>query len=148
MMPSPQQDCRLTSFAVFPNGGRMMPSPQQDCRLTSFAVFPNGGLMMPSPQQYCRLTSFAVFPNGGLTQSLCKSEAFAGHFYFSEISSKLESLPNKNAPTLCVEAFVPRTGIEPALPCDNQILSLARLPIPPSGLNRVAILVHARKSAK
>lgn len=29
---------------------------------------------------------------------------------------------------------VPRTGIEPALPCDNQILSLARLPIPPSGL--------------
>lgn len=29
--------------------------------------------------------------------------------------------------------FVPRTGIEPALPCDNQILSLARLPIPPSG---------------
>ena len=30
--------------------------------------------------------------------------------------------------------FVPRTGIEPALPCDNQILSLARLPIPPSGL--------------
>ena len=32
---------------------------------------------------------------------------------------------------------VPRTGIEPALPCDNQILSLARLPIPPSGLFRM-----------
>ena len=30
-------------------------------------------------------------------------------------------------------SFVPRTGIEPALPCGNQILSLARLPIPPSG---------------
>jgi hypothetical protein len=30
--------------------------------------------------------------------------------------------------------FVPGTGIEPALPCDNQILSLTRLPIPPSGL--------------
>ncbi len=29
--------------------------------------------------------------------------------------------------------YVPRTGIEPALPCDNQILSLARLPVPPSG---------------
>jgi saccharopine dehydrogenase (NAD+, L-lysine-forming) len=29
---------------------------------------------------------------------------------------------------------VPRTGIEPALRCRNQILSLARLPIPPSGL--------------
>ena len=30
--------------------------------------------------------------------------------------------------------FVPRTGIEPALPFDNKILSLARLPVPPSGL--------------
>ena len=29
--------------------------------------------------------------------------------------------------------LVPRTGIEPALPFDNKILSLARLPIPPSG---------------
>ncbi len=28
---------------------------------------------------------------------------------------------------------VPRTGIEPALPFENKILSLARLPIPPSG---------------
>lgn len=28
---------------------------------------------------------------------------------------------------------VPRTGIEPALPFDNKILSLARLPVPPSG---------------
>jgi len=30
---------------------------------------------------------------------------------------------------------VPRTGIEPAHPCERQILSLLRLPIPPSGLN-------------
>src|SRR5690348_14847893 len=29
---------------------------------------------------------------------------------------------------------VPGTGIEPALPCENQILSLTRLPVPPSGL--------------
>ena len=36
-------------------------------------------------------------------------------------------------------AFVPRTGIEPALPCDNQILSLARLPVPPSGLGGAKI---------
>ena len=28
---------------------------------------------------------------------------------------------------------VPRTGIEPAHPCGYQILSLTRLPIPPSG---------------
>ena len=40
---------------------------------------------------------------------------------------------------------VPRTGIEPALPCDNQILSLARLPIPPSGHFRLyaPFLCHA-----
>ncbi len=34
-------------------------------------------------------------------------------------------------------ALVPRTGIEPALPFDNKILSLARLPIPPSGLKHI-----------
>ena len=38
-------------------------------------------------------------------------------------------------------AFVPRTGIEPAHCCQYQILSLARLPIPPSGRSdRAAIL--------
>ena len=31
--------------------------------------------------------------------------------------------------------LVPGTGIEPAHPCERQILSLLRLPIPPSGLN-------------
>ena len=30
--------------------------------------------------------------------------------------------------------FVPETGIEPAHPCERQILSLLRLPIPPPGL--------------
>ena len=29
---------------------------------------------------------------------------------------------------------VPTKGIEPSLSCENQILSLARLPIPPHGL--------------
>ena len=32
--------------------------------------------------------------------------------------------------------MVPGTGIEPAHPCEYQILSLARLPIPPSGLKK------------
>jgi hypothetical protein len=42
-------------------------------------------------------------------------------------------------------AEVPRTGIEPALPCGNQILSLTRLPIPPSGLyHLVRLKAHAR----
>ncbi len=29
--------------------------------------------------------------------------------------------------------MVPPVGVEPTLPCGNQILSLARLPIPPQG---------------
>ena len=33
-----------------------------------------------------------------------------------------------------LSSSVPRTGIEPAHPCERQILSLLRLPIPPSGL--------------
>ena len=46
---------------------------------------------------------------------------------------------------------VPRTGIEPALPCGNQILSLARLPIPPSGQAfylrgaKVIVEIHSSK---
>ena len=40
-----------------------------------------------------------------------------GHLHKSDLNSHL----------------VPGTGIEPALPCENQILSLTRLPIPPSG---------------
>ncbi len=43
---------------------------------------------------------------------------------------------------------VPGTGIEPALPCGNQILSLTRLPVPPSGLNGVAILAKAPRLTK
>ena len=42
--------------------------------------------------------------------------------------------------------FVPRTGIEPALPCDNQILSLARLPIPPSGLIKLKAFLKFAKT--
>ena len=34
---------------------------------------------------------------------------------------------------LLEEKFVPEKGIEPPLSCLNQILSLARLPIPPPG---------------
>ncbi len=45
-----------------------------------------------------------------------------------------------------IKAFilsVPRTGIEPAHPCERQILSLLRLPIPPSGhLNWAANMQH------
>lgn len=48
-----------------------------------------------------------------------------------------------------IKIDVPRTGIEPALPCENKILSLARLPVPPSGhWLRVAILQHQGKPAK
>ena len=44
-----------------------------------------------------------------------------------------------------LSSVVPRTGIEPALPCDNQILSLARLPIPPSGQFIKAVYVLSTK---
>ncbi len=36
-----------------------------------------------------------------------------------------------------LSTWVPKTGIEPALRCRNKILSLARLPIPPFGLNNL-----------
>jgi hypothetical protein len=42
------------------------------------------------------------------------------------------TLKQKNKPSGLF--FVPRTGIEPAHCCQYQILSLTRLPIPPSGL--------------
>ena len=46
----------------------------------------------------------------------------------------IRALSRKQKSSTGVEDFnVPRTGIEPALRCRNQILSLARLPIPPSG---------------
>ena len=38
-------------------------------------------------------------------------------------------------PTRLLFYTVPGTGIEPAHPCERQILSLLRLPIPPSGHN-------------
>jgi hypothetical protein len=48
-------------------------------------------------------------------------------------------IKNKKAlKTTAIKTFtyqVPGTGIEPAHPCERQILSLLRLPIPPSGLN-------------
>ena len=37
-------------------------------------------------------------------------------------------------PFLFADYQVPGTGIEPAHPCERQILSLLRLPIPPPGL--------------
>ncbi len=47
-----------------------------------------------------------------------------------------EMSENKKAATFirnCLVIKVPGGGIEPPLTCVNQILSLARLPIPPSG---------------
>ena len=45
---------------------------------------------------------------------------------------------DEKKPPAIARGRVPGTGIEPALSCDNQILSLTRLPVPPSGLFRVA----------
>jgi hypothetical protein len=62
-----------------------------------------------------------------------KSTLFYTFCYSIVICAKI-----KNAEShICIDfqrfRMVPGTGIEPALPCGNQILSLARLPIPPSG---------------
>ena len=62
----------------------------------------------------------------------------------NRINSLFQSIPlltmafsenrNGNSKKNCLKySSVPRTGIEPAHPCGYQILSLARLPIPPSG---------------
>ena len=52
---------------------------------------------------------------------------------------------NKKAETFYCFSLVPGTGIEPAHPCERQILSLLRLPIPPPGhMNWGVILNHSR----
>jgi hypothetical protein len=38
----------------------------------------------------------------------------------------------------CELNLVPERGLEPPLPCENQVLNLARLPIPPFGHKRGA----------
>ena len=43
---------------------------------------------------------------------------------------------------------VPGTGIEPAHPCERQILSLLRLPIPPSGLISLQELIRNNSCRK
>ena len=57
---------------------------------------------------------------------------------FAEIPYQLSNLKDTNKgnsfQNCLYTSSVPRTGIEPAHPCERQILSLLRLPIPPSGL--------------
>lgn len=51
-----------------------------------------------------------------------------------QINNELDARKNRKEFDISnLSGKVPGTGIEPALPCDNQILSLARLPVPPSG---------------
>jgi site-specific DNA recombinase len=52
---------------------------------------------------------------------------------FSEIKNR------KSDKKMRFSGKVPRTGIEPAHPCERQILSLLRLPIPPSGPVKLSI---------
>ncbi len=76
----------------------------------------------------------ADFLRGGRTQRPRAAEGVAVFFRAQPFTNEFAAVSRKKKPTLACRVFVPRTGIEPALPCDNQILSLARLPIPPSGL--------------
>jgi hypothetical protein len=54
-------------------------------------------------------------------------------FVFVRFCEQAHTAPKNKKPPMKSGALVPGTGIEPALPCDNQILSLTRLPVPPSG---------------
>jgi hypothetical protein len=57
------------------------------------------------------------------------------HAYSEEGLTRLVENKNGNRKTDChLSSYVPGTGIEPAHPCERQILSLLRLPIPPPGL--------------
>ena len=77
---------------------------------------------------------FADFLKGGRTQPLStKCFAFRWVFIYVRVCEQAHTASINKNPVTFVTGFVPRTGIEPALPCDNQILSLARLPVPPSG---------------
>ena len=71
---------------------------------------------------------------GGRTQKPRVAEGAAAFLFPQPYANKYAAVSKIRKPRVILGAFVPRTGIEPALPCDNQILSLARLPIPPSGL--------------
>lgn len=85
-------------------------------------------------EQDCRLHFVAPTSlKGGRTQ---RPRVARGAAVFSRVqpfTNEFATVLRKKKPTLACRVFVPRTGIEPALPCDNQILSLARLPVPPSG---------------
>ena len=84
------------------------------------------------PAQYFRRLPYTS--TRGLPKPLqLNATHLVGFLSVSAFVSKLTPLPQIKNPVTFVTGFVPRTGIEPALPCDNQILSLARLPVPPSG---------------
>ena len=80
------------------------------------------------------LSADADFLNGGRTQTLSQLlRSCLGFLLLASFKEQALALLVIKNPVTFVTGFVPRTGIEPALPCDNQILSLARLPVPPSG---------------
>ena len=82
---------------------------------------------------------YLVFPEGVVyskEKGVVRTERV--NALFAEILLQKRVLAEKkkgNSEKNCLKSYsVPRTGIEPALSFENQILSLARLPIPPSGL--------------
>ena len=86
-----------------------------------------------------RLLQNLIFPQGILydkKNESVRTERVNSLFGAIEPLKRVVEENKEGNPELdCLQStLVPRTGIEPALPCENQILSLARLPIPPSGL--------------
>ena len=70
----------------------------------------------------------------GLREASCRFAAAV--FFIAPLQKAGFHAAQQKSPVshLIYRATVPGTGIEPAHPCEYQILSLTRLPIPPSGL--------------
>ena len=125
-----KQDCRLhfispTSLYFYEGFTQTLPGlPFFTSFKTSFKNRTVGSILSPSSLYFCE----------GRTQTLTtKCFAFRWVFICVRVSEQAHTASTNKNPVTFVTGFVPRTGIEPALPCDNQILSLARLPVPPSG---------------
>lgn len=76
---------------------------------------------MPCPAQKARFRPSALAGKGTGSAGLPELQAVGGG-QRREVSDVTRTM-------------VPQEGLEPPLPCENQILSLARLPVPPLGLS-------------
>ena len=104
--------------------------PFQDCR---FSLRSKRFLRTGLSAQYFRRLPYTSTRGLSKPFQLNATHFVDGVFICVRVCEQAHTASTNKNPVTFVTGFVPRTGIEPALPCDNQILSLARLPVPPSG---------------